>query len=107
MSSSVIDNGSLSVWRKIGRIVGSGIIGGIALALAGFVEGLIAFPAFKAVHHAIYPPATDGTVSMTALHSGLPVVLAFLGGLVGGLTIAILIGRLRGRRAVGDPWDGY
>jgi peroxiredoxin/phage shock protein PspC (stress-responsive transcriptional regulator) len=96
VSISVTDNLPLSVWRRIGRIVGSGIIGGIALMLAGFVEGLLAFPAFKIVHHAIYPPGTEGTVGMTALHSGLPVVLASIGSLVGGVTIALLIGLAQG-----------
>jgi hypothetical protein len=92
VSTSVTGNLPLSVWRRIGRIVGSGIIGGIALMLAGFVEGLLAFPAFKTAHHAIYPPGTEGTVGMTALHSGLPVVLASIGSFVGGLAIAFLIG---------------
>jgi hypothetical protein len=83
VSSSVMNNGPLSVWRRIARIVGSGITGSIALALAGFVEVLIAFPAFTTVHQAIYP-GTEGRVVVTALSSGLPEVLAFLGCLVGG-----------------------
>ncbi len=101
MSSSVMNNVPLSVWRRIGQIVSSGITGSIALALVGFVEGLIAFPAFTTVHHAIYPPGTYGTVYMTALHSGLPVVLAFLGGLFGGLMITVLIGLARESES---PW---
>ncbi len=92
MSSSVMNNAPLSVWRRIARIAGCGIAGSIVLALAGFAEGLVAFPAFKMVHHAIYPPASHGTVVMTAVQSGLPVVLAFLGGLFGGLMIAIPMG---------------
>jgi peroxiredoxin len=100
VSSSVMKKGPLSVWRRIAGIVGSGITGSIALALAGFVEGLIAFAAFKAVHQAIYP-GTEGRVVMTALSSGLPEVLAFLGCFVGGLTITILIGR---GRVSESPW---
>ncbi len=96
MPSSVMNKATSSVWTSIARIVGSGIIGGVTMALAGFVEALIAFPAFTTVHHALYPPATYGTVYMTALHSGLPVVLAFLGGVFGGLTIAILTGLRQG-----------
>jgi peroxiredoxin len=95
-----MNNGPLSVWRRIARIVGSGFTGSIALALAGFVEGLIAFPAFTTVHQAIYP-GTEGRVVVTALSSGLPEVLAFLGCLVGGLAIAILIGRGLGSER---PW---
>ena len=95
-----MNNGPLSALRRIARIVGSGLTGGIALALAGFVEGLIAFLAFKTVHQAIYP-GTEGRVVMTALSSGLPEVLAFLGCFVGGLTIAILIGRRQGSES---PW---
>ncbi len=95
MSSPVMNHGPLSVWRRIARIIGSGITSAVALALVGFVEGLIAFSAFKTVHQAIYP-GTEGRVVMTALSSGLPEVLAFLGCLVGGLTIAILIGRAQG-----------
>jgi peroxiredoxin len=100
VSPSVMSNGSLSVWRRIARIVGFGTTGSIALALAGFVEGLIAFPAFRAVHQAIYS-GTEGRVVTTALSSGAPEVLAFLGCLVGGLTIAILIGRSQGPES---PW---
>jgi thiol-disulfide isomerase/thioredoxin len=95
VSPSVMSNSALSVWRRIARIVGFGTTGSIALALAGFVEGLIAFPAFRAVHQAIYS-GTEGRVVTTALSSGAPEVLAFLGCLVGGLTIAILIGRGQG-----------
>ena len=90
-----MSNGLLSALRTFAGIVIAGLTGGIALALAGFVEGLIAFLAFKAVHQAIYP-GTEGRVVMTALSSGLPEVLAFLGCLVGGLTITILIGRGQG-----------
>ena len=99
--ASVIIGRTLSLWRRIARIVGCGILGGVALALAGFLEGLIAFPAFVAVHEAIYPPETHGRVFMTALHSGLPVVLAFLGASVGGLTIAILTGLAQGSESIG------
>ena len=100
MTSAAINNEPLCVWRKIARIVGSGITGGIVLALVGFVEGLIAFSAFTTVHQAIYP-GTEGRVVMTALSSGLPEVLAFLGGVVGGLTIAILTGLRQGSES---PW---
>lgn len=100
VASSVMNNGPVSVWRTIARIVGAGMTGAIALALAGFVEGLMAFPAFSTVHQVIYPGA-EGRVVMTALSSGLPVVLAFLGCLIGGLTITILIGRGRGSEG---PW---
>jgi peroxiredoxin len=88
------------VWRTIAWIVGSGITGGIALALTGFVEGLIAFPAFTTVHQAVYP-GTEGKVVITGVSSGLPVILAFLGGVVGGTTIAILMGR---RQRLERPW---
>jgi peroxiredoxin len=100
VSSSVRKNGPLSVWRTIALIVGSGITGGIALALAGFVEGLIAFPAFSTVHQAVYP-GTEGKVVITGVSSGLPVILAFLGGVVGGSTIAILMGR---HQRSESPW---
>jgi peroxiredoxin len=100
VSSSVMNDKPFSVWRRIARIFGSGITGSIALALGGFMEGLIAYPAFTTVHQAIYP-GTEGRVVMTALSSGLPEVLAFLGCLVGGLTIAILIGRSQGSES---PW---
>jgi peroxiredoxin len=92
VSSSVMNNGPLSVWRRIARIIGSGVAGSIALALVGFVEGLVAFSVFTAVHEAIYP-GTAGSVVMTAISSGPPVILAFLGCLIGGLTITILMAR--------------
>ena len=101
MASVVVNSGALSLWRRIARIVGGGILGGVALALTGFLEGLIAFPAFVAVHEAIYPPETHGRVFMTALHSGLPVVLAFLGASVGGVTIAILSILAQGSESIG------
>ena len=63
MSSSVMNNRPLSVWGRIARIVGSGITGSIALALAGFVEGLIAFPAFTTVHQAASTPEPRGGLS--------------------------------------------
>jgi peroxiredoxin len=100
VSSPVMNHGPLSVWRRIARIIGSGITSAVALALVGFVEGLIAFSAFKTVHQAIYP-GTEGRVVMTALSSGLPEVLGFLGCLVGGITIPILIGRGQGPES---PW---
>ena len=55
VSSSEMNNGPLSVWKTIARIVGFGITGSIALALAGFLEGLIAFSTFTIAHQAIYP----------------------------------------------------
>ncbi len=90
MSISVMNNEPVSVWRTIATIVVSSVAGGGVLALSGFAEGFIAFPAFVAVHQAIYPPAIHGKVAMTALTSVVPVLLAALGGLFGTLTIAIL-----------------
>jgi peroxiredoxin len=84
--------GPSSALRTIAGIVIAGLTGGIVLALVGFVEGLVAFAVFTIVHQAIYP-GTDGRVVMTAISSGSPVVMAFLGCLIGGLTITILMGR--------------
>jgi peroxiredoxin len=91
VSSSVTYIGPSSVWIAIARVVAFGIIGSIALALAGFAEGLIAFPVFSTVHEVLFR-GPEGKVGTSALSSGLPPVLASLGCLFGGLTIVILSG---------------
>jgi peroxiredoxin len=100
VSTSVMNIGRLSVWRRIAVIVGAGITGGILLALAGFVEGMIAFPVFTTVHQSVYS-GTEGKVVITGVSSGLPIILAFLGGVGGGTTIAFLMGR---RQRLERPW---
>jgi peroxiredoxin len=100
VSSSVSNIGPSSVWITIARVVAFGIIGSIALALAGFAEGLIAFPVFSTVHEVLFR-GPEGKVGTSALSSGLPLVLASLGCLFGGLAIAILSGF--DKRAA-SPW---
>jgi peroxiredoxin len=87
-----MNTGPLSLLRTIARIVIAGLTGSIVLALAGLMEGLVAFAAFTTIHQAIYR-GTAGRVVMTALSSGPPAILAFLGSVIGGLTITILMGR--------------
>jgi hypothetical protein len=77
-----------SVWRRAGRIIGFGLVGSIALALAGFLEALIVFPVFMTVHRRLFP--FTGRDVMTAVTSGLPGVQAALGIVIGATAFAIL-----------------
>jgi hypothetical protein len=77
-----------SAWRTIRLVVGFGVVGSIALALAGFVESLIVFPGFMAVHRSLFPNA--GRDVMTAVSSGLPGLQAVFGVVIGAIAFAIL-----------------
>ena len=88
MSTSAMGKPTASVWRTAARIIGFGLIGSIALALAGFVEALIVFPAFKAVERGHFP--STGRYVITAVSSGLPGVQAVVGIVIGGIAFAFL-----------------
>jgi len=86
--TSLMDRASASAWRTITLVFGFGVIGSIALALAGFVESLIVFPAFMAVHRGLFPHA--GSDVMTAVSTGLPGIQTIVGLVIGGIAFAIL-----------------
>ena len=83
-----VNSSTPSAWRTIRLVLGFGVVGSIALALAGFVESLIVFPAFMAVHRGLFPNA--GRDVMTAVSSGLPGVQAVFGVVIGAVAFAIL-----------------
>ena len=94
MSSSDAD---VKDGRNIGvlsRVIGFGLIGGLALGVVGGIEGVVAFYIFRAIDLALYPHY--GAFVMTAVSSMLPIVLTVVGLLVGGIGIACFGG---GRRA--------
>ena len=76
------------------RVIRFGIAGGVALALAGAIEGSLAFYIFRATEQAPFP--RYGVVVMTAISSRLPIVLGVVGVLIGGIGMAYFGG---GRRA--------
>ena len=89
VSSSAMGKPPASAWGPAGRIVGFGLAGSITLALVGFVQALVAYPAFMAVERRLLPSTGSGEV-MTAVTSGLPPLQAALGIVVGAIAFAIL-----------------
>lgn len=72
------------------RVIGFGTAGASALAVAGAVEGLFAFYALRAMTQALFPHA--GEFVMTPLNSGLPIGMALVGLLFGGIGLALFGG---------------
>ena len=68
------------------RVIGFGLIGGVAMGIAGGMGGVVAFYIFRAIDLALYPHY--GTFVMTALSSQLPVVLTAAGLLFGAIGMA-------------------
>ena len=75
------------------RVIRFGIAGAIALAIVGAIEGAVAFYVFRAMEQALFPQY--GGVVMTAVSSGLPIVLAVAGVLFGGIGTACFGGSHR------------
>ncbi len=98
MSSSKVDTAGARREGRALRIVGFGLLGGCALAVAGVIEGIVAFYVFRAIAVSLYPE--NGVWVMTALSSQLPLVLAVAGLLVGAIGMACFGGGHRAQESV-------
>ncbi len=94
MSSSKVGTAGVRREGLAMRVIGFGLLGGGAMAVAGAIEGIVAFYVFRAIAVSLFPQ--NGVWVMTAFSSKLPPVLAVAGLLFGGIGMACFGG---GRRA--------